>query len=88
MATVVNMHEAKTQLSKLVARALAGEEIWIARAGKRMVRLTPGDAPPRRRDSYGRLRGKVEMSADFDEPLPRDVIEAFYGDPSEESQPS
>ncbi len=61
------MHEAKTNLSKLVARAEAGEEIVIARNGKPAVRL----APVRTKDGLialrGKWRGKVRMAEDFDE---------------------
>jgi prevent-host-death family protein len=66
---IVNMHEAKTRLSELVARALDGEEIVIARANTPLVRLTP-IAPPARERELGRFRGQIHMADDFDEPLP------------------
>jgi prevent-host-death family protein len=47
MATIVNMHQAKASLSRLVERALAGEEVVIARNGQRLVRLVPEPAPPK-----------------------------------------
>ena len=74
----VNIYEAKTQFSKLVARALAGEEIIVARAGVPLVKLVPVEAPARRRVP-GTLAGKIHMSDDFDDPLPPDLLEAFYG---------
>jgi len=75
----VNMHEAKTNLSRLVAALESGEEeeIEIARAGRAVARLIlPGPATPRR---PGRLAGKIKVADDFDAPLPKDVAEAFEG---------
>lgn len=74
------MHEAKSQLSKLVARAEAGENVVIARDGKPAVRLIPVGA----QESAGeRLRGawtgRVRMSDDFDAPMP-ELERAIYGD--------
>lgn len=66
---IVNMHEAKTRLSELVARALKGEEIVIARANKPLVRLTPIASPARERE-LGRFRGKIHIADYFDQPLP------------------
>lgn len=75
MATV-NVHAAKTHLSRLVDRAAAGEEIIIARAGTPVVRLVPVAAGTRR-GGFGALKGRIRMSEDFDAPLPRDVLRAF-----------
>ena len=72
---ITNIHQAKSQLSKLVERALQGEEVIIARAGKPMVRLVPvhqSDQPRR----GGQWRGKVRIAEDFDE-LPDDIARAF-----------
>jgi prevent-host-death family protein len=72
---ITNIHEAKSQLSKLVERALKGEEVIIARAGKPMVRLVPvrdNDAPR----NGGQWKGKVRIAEDFDE-LPEDIARAF-----------
>jgi prevent-host-death family protein len=66
---IVNVHEAKTHLSRLLDRAHAGEEIIIAKSGEPFARLVPLDSPrPERRP--GTLRGQVEISAGFFEPLP------------------
>ncbi len=74
----VNIHEAKTGLSKLVERAEAGEEIIIARAGKPAVKLVPlTRARGRRR--LGLLDGKFRIADDFNEPLPESVLRAFEG---------
>lgn len=64
----VNVHHAKTNLSGLILRAEAGEEIVIARAGKPVVRLVPVDAVPRKRYKPGALKGRIQVSADFLEP--------------------
>lgn len=74
------MHEAKTQLSKLVARAEAGEDVVIARDGRPAVRLTP----IREQDTWpsrvaGMWKGQIWMSEDFDEPMP-ELEAAIYGD--------
>ena len=76
--TQVNIHEAKTQLSKLVEAALRGEEIIIARAGKPAVRLVPAvDGGARQ---WGRLAGRIspEDLEALMAPLPDDVIDSFY----------
>ncbi|NPV53381.1 MAG: type II toxin-antitoxin system Phd/YefM family antitoxin [Firmicutes bacterium] len=72
----VNVHEAKTQLSMLLARVKNGEEIIIAKAGKPIARLTPVMEPPARRVP-GKAKGMVTLSPDFDEPLPESILEAF-----------
>lgn len=76
--TTVNLNDAKTQLSRLVERAAAGEEIVIARAGKPMARLVPVGAPGGDR-VLGSLAGRIRVPADFDAALPDDVLDAFEG---------
>ncbi|MDL2335666.1 MAG: type II toxin-antitoxin system prevent-host-death family antitoxin [Chloroflexota bacterium] len=61
----VNIHEAKTQLSRLVDRAAAGEEITIARAGKPVAKLVRYQSPVERR-TPGAWRGQVWLAPDFD----------------------
>lgn len=70
------MHEAKTTLSQLVARAESGEDIVIARNGKPAVRLTPVADKPSFASIRGIWRGRVHMADDFDE-LPDEIAEAF-----------
>ena len=77
MPKVVNMYEAKSNLSRLVEEVEAGEEIVLARAGKPVARLVPIGAPARRR--LGRWKGKVKMSDDFDAPLPASEQAAWEG---------
>lgn len=77
MATV-NIHEAKTQFSKLVDAAMRGEETLIAKAGKPAARLV-SIAPSKTRRKFGVLKGKIRISADFDVPLADDVLAGFEG---------
>ncbi len=73
----VNVYEAKTNLSKLIDRALAGEDVVIARAGRPLVRLVPVRTPAGR--VAGSARGQIRMADDFDE-LPDEVAAAFHGE--------
>ena len=74
--TEVNVHEAKTHLSRLLDQALAGEEVVIMRSGRRLVRLTPVEAAPARR-KLGTAEGDFVVPDDFDAPLPVDVLDEF-----------
>ena len=74
----VNIHEAKTQLSRLVEEAAGGREIVIAKAGRPVARLVPLASPVRRKQ-LGLLRGKIRVAPDFDAPLPDDVLDGFEG---------
>lgn len=75
---IVNIHEAKAQLSRLVDAAAGGEEIIITKTGRPAARLVPMKrASVTRR--FGGLKGKVRMQDDFDSPLADDVISAFDG---------
>jgi prevent-host-death family protein len=78
MALQVTIHEAKTNLSKLLARVSAGEEVVIARAGRPIARIVPIRRRPMRR-TPGSAKGKVVISPDFDAPLPEPVLESFEG---------
>lgn len=78
MTVSVNVYEAKTHLSQLLDRAAAGEEIVIARAGRPIARLVALAASSGRRVPGG-WRGKVSVSADFDE-LPEEIEAAFRGE--------
>lgn len=76
MAKIVNMHEAKSSLSRLVEEVAAGEEVVIARAGEPVARLVPIRRSPRK---LGVWKGRVRLSADFDAPLPAEVLDAWRG---------
>jgi prevent-host-death family protein len=72
----VNIHEAKTHLSRLVDEVRDGQEIVIAKAGKPVARLVPFRAPVRRR-KLGALAGRFSVPDDFDAPLPPEVLADF-----------
>lgn len=74
---IVNIHEAKTQLSRLVERAAGGEEIIIGKAGRPMARLVPYVERKRPRKP-GSLKGKIRVADDFDE-TPAWLLDAFEG---------
>ena len=71
----VNVHQAKTELSKLLEEVESGERVVIARAGKPVAVLVPFKAAVKRRQ-FGLYKGKVNVHDDFDE-LPDDIAEAF-----------
>jgi prevent-host-death family protein len=74
----VNVHEAKTHLSRLLERVEKGEHIVISRAGKPVALLGPLPKPSHPRQP-GLLKGRIRVASDFDAPLPPDVLEAFHG---------
>ncbi|MSQ72521.1 MAG: type II toxin-antitoxin system Phd/YefM family antitoxin [Betaproteobacteria bacterium] len=74
----VNIHEAKTHLSRLVEEVGKGKDIVIAKSGKPMAKLTRiNPAKPLRKPGF--LKGKIRIAADFDAPLPDDLLDAFEG---------
>ncbi len=76
MATIVNIHQAKTQLSRLLERVRQGEEIIVAKAGRPVAKLVPfGDKVAAR--APGSARGRIEIADDFDAPLPDDLMRSF-----------
>ena len=75
MATVVNIHQAKTYLSKFVDEAAAGREVIIAKAGRKMARLLPIEAKPRPK-KLGGLKGRIKVPDDFNVRLDSSVIAA------------
>ncbi|RBY78747.1 type II toxin-antitoxin system prevent-host-death family antitoxin [Geodermatophilus sp. TF02-6] len=77
MERSVNVHEAKTHLSRLLEAVERGEDVVIARAGKPVARLVPVSAPRQRREP-GSWRGRVVIAEDFDE-TPESVLAAFRG---------
>lgn len=74
----VNIHEAKTHLSRLLEQVACGEEIIIAKAGKAIARLVPLDAAPKKR-RLGQLKGKLNVPDDFDAPLLDNDLTLFEG---------
>ena len=75
----VDVDAAKTQFSHLLDAVAAGEEVVIARAGEPMAKLVPVVAPRPGKRQLGRMRGRLEVPADFDAPLPDDLLDAFEG---------
>ena len=73
----INMHEAKSRLSELAERALKGEKVVIAKAGKPVCDLVPHKANRIKR-ILGGYENQIKMSDDFDE-TPKEVIDLFYG---------
>lgn len=76
--TTINIYAAKTQLSKLIEMAAAGQDVIIARGGKPIARLTRLHAP-KRKLRFGLLKGKIKVAKDFDAPLPEEVLALFEG---------
>jgi len=72
----VNVHEAKTHLSRLLERVSLGEEVTIMKAGKPVARLVPVEKSHRRQ--LGWAAGEFVVPEDFDAPLPADLEESFY----------
>ena len=75
----VNIHEAKTHLSRLLQRVAEGEEVTIARAGVPVARLVAVEKEKSVRP-LGFARGEIWIADDFDAPLPDDLLAAFYGE--------
>ncbi len=76
---IYTVHQAKTQLSKLIASALAGEEVVIARGSEPVVKLTPLNAAPKKR-VFGAFKGQFELTDAFFEPLPDDELALWNGE--------
>lgn len=72
----MNVHEAKTHLSRLLERVERGEEIVIGRNGNPVARLVPIE-PTTRERPIGKYRGQIHVTEDFDEPLPWEVFPGF-----------
>jgi prevent-host-death family protein len=78
MSTVINIHEAKTHLSRIVEEVAAGTEVIIAKAGKPIARLVPLAGAPRSK-KLGLLRGRIRVPDDFNSPLLPEVLNDFEG---------
>jgi prevent-host-death family protein len=85
----VSVYSARAEFSRLIERALAGEDIVITRRGKPAVRLVPVEQPPPKRKP-GALKGLFEVTDEFFEPLPEDILNAFSNgpvDPEDDGEP-
>ena len=78
MTSTVNVHQAKTHLSRLLDEVAAGAEVVIAKAGRPVARLVPLE-PVVRKKRLGLLKGRIDVPDDFDAPLPRDMLADFEG---------
>ncbi len=76
---IVKVHEAKSQLSKLIAAAEAGEEVVIARGTKPVVKLTPIE-PVKVKRKFGSMKGQIALTDAFFEPLPDDELALWNGE--------
>ena len=73
----VNVHQAKTQRSRLLAQVEAGEDIVIARRGQPVARLV--SCKPRSKRQFGAMKGKIALTDAFFEPLPEDELKIWTG---------
>ncbi len=76
----VNIHEAKTHLSRLVEEAANGEGFVIAKAGKPMVKVVPLEEAPKTKRKAGFLKGYAQIPDDFDTMFAKEIEEMFYGE--------
>jgi prevent-host-death family protein len=74
---VFNVHEAKTHFSRLLDRVAQGEEVIIAKSGRPVAKLVRMAVEPRK---PGRLKGRIRIGTDFDEPLPDEILSVFRGE--------
>lgn len=77
--TIVNIHEAKTHFSKLIQKALDGEEIIIAKSGVPLIKFTPYEKKVTSRKG-GQLKGILIVEDNFDDPLPQEYLKSFFGE--------
>ena len=75
----VNVHEAKTHLSRLLAQVEAGEDVVIARGGEPVARLVP--LQERGKRQFGALKGKIDVDDSFFDPLPEEELALWEGRP-------
>jgi prevent-host-death family protein len=78
VSRVINIHEAKTHLSKIVDDVAAGAEVIVAKAGKPMARLSP-ISTARRKKKLGLLKGRIKVPDDFNVPLDEETLARFEG---------
>jgi prevent-host-death family protein len=78
MSIIVNVHEAKNHLSRLLKEVAAGADVVIAKAGKPVARLVPIEQVPKPKQ-LGLLRGRIEVPGDFNAPLPASVLADLQG---------
>ncbi len=78
---IVNIHEAKTHLSRLVDKAAKGEPFIIAKAGKPLVKVIPLDDPSQKKpEMFGFMKGRVRVPDDFDRMFEDEILKMFEGE--------
>lgn len=77
--TTVNVHEAKTHLSRLLAKVAKGDEVIIAKGGKPIARLVPVQKARGMGQLFGIDKGRLWFAQDFDAPFPEEILAAFEG---------
>jgi len=82
---IVNIHQAKTNFSKLLSRVKLGEEIIISNRGIPIAKLVPFCFPSNRLNSLGKDKGRFIVPDDFNAPLPEEILAAFEGGEEKES---
>lgn len=80
-----NLYEAKTHFSKIIHCVEKDEEILISRNGKTVAKIIPFKEKLESKRQFGTLKGKMTIAADFDAPLPLDILQGFYGQTDDES---
>lgn len=78
--TIVTVHEAKTNLSKLIAEVLAGGEVVIARGKVPAVKIVPVEGPPKKRQLLGAFKGQFDLKDSFFDPLPDNELSRWNGE--------
>jgi len=78
MSTVINVHDAKTHLSRILEDVAAGAEVVIAKAGKPVARLVPFESAPKPKQ-LGLLKGRIRVAENFNAPLPPELLADFEG---------
>ena len=76
MQPIINIHQAKTHLSRIIEEVAAGKEVIIGKGGRPMARLVPL-VPPVKPKKLGTLKSKIRIPANFNDPLPADMLAAF-----------
>lgn len=75
----LNIYDAKSQFSQVIAEVSQGETLVIAKAGKPVAKLSPYNTP-KRSFRFGTMKGQIKIKDDFDEPLPDDILKQFEGE--------
>ena len=78
-AAVINVHQAKTHLSRYLGRLAKGETILLCKRNVPIAEIRPVSAPPKKKRPLGLAKGRFEVPPEFIEPLPAEVVESFYG---------